>query len=124
MFLHAVSTAIDILVEHFSSMDLAKVTNKRHDTFKLGWKEPDFWSTSVCDLQTRRTIINPERFLYSRANMNPNSIEVENRFHAEMEGGYSITLRDSMSPTLRMGMEERLNYHKECREKNKRQKKL
>ena len=33
MFLHAVSTAIDILVEHFSSMDLA---NKRHDAFKLG----------------------------------------------------------------------------------------
>ena len=35
----------------------------------------------MCDLQTRRTIINPERFLYSRANMNPNPIEEENRFH-------------------------------------------
>ena len=35
----------------------------------------------LCDLQTRRTIINPERFLYSRANMNPNSIEEENRLH-------------------------------------------
>ena len=32
-------------------------------------------------------------------------------------------LRDSMSPTLRMAMEERLNYRKECWEKNKRQKK-
>ena len=47
MFLHAVLTAIDILVEHFSSMDLAKVTNMRHDAFKMGWKEPDFLSTSV-----------------------------------------------------------------------------
>ena len=40
--------------------------------------------------------------------MNLNPIEVENRFHAEMEGAYSIMLRDSMSPTLRMGMKERL----------------
>ena len=115
---------LTFLVEHFSSMDLAKVTNKRHDAFKLGWKEPDFQSTSVHNLQTRRTIINPERFLSSRANMNLNPMEIENRFHAQMEGGYSLTLRDpSMSPSFRMAMEERLNYHKECREKNKRHKK-
>ena len=123
MFLHAVSNAIDILVEHFSSINLAKVTNKRHKAFQMGWREPDFLSTSVCDLKIRRMIINPERFLYSSANMNPNPIELENRFHAQMEGGYSLMLRDSMSPTLRMAMEERLNYHKECQEKNKRQKK-
>ena len=82
IFLHAVSNAIDILVEHFSSIDLAKVTNKRHDAFQMGWREQDFLSTSVCDLKTRRMIINPELFLYSRANMNPNPIEFENRFHA------------------------------------------
>ena len=47
--------------------------------------------------------------------MNPNAIEIENRFHAQIEGGYSLTLRDpSMSPSLRTAMEERLNYHKEC----------
>ena len=75
------------------------------------------------NLKTRRMIINLERFLYSRANMNPNAIELENRFHAQMEGGYSLMLRDpSMSPALRTAMEERLNYHKECQEKNKRQK--
>ena len=75
------------------------------------------------NLKTRRMIINPERFLYSRANINPNAIEVENRFHAQMEGGYSLMQRDSsMSPTLRTAMEERLNYHKECQENNKRQK--
>ena len=74
MFLHAVSNAIDILVEHFSSIDLAKVANKRHDAFQMGWREPDFLSTSVCDLKTRIMIINPERFLYSRANMNLNPI--------------------------------------------------
>ena len=117
MFLHAVSNAIDILVEHFSSIDLAKVANKRHDAFKMGWRELDFLSTSVHNLKTRRMITNPERFLYSKGNMNPNPIEVENRFHAQKEGGYSLTLRDSMSQTLRMAMEERLNYHKECGEK-------
>ena len=47
IFLHAVSNAIDILVEHFSSMDLVKVAKKRDDTFRMGWKEPDFLSISV-----------------------------------------------------------------------------
>ena len=123
MFLHAVSNAIDILVEHFSSMDLAKVAKKRDNAFRMGWREPDFLSTSVHALKTRRMIINPEKFLYSKANMNPNPIEVENRFHAQMGGDYSVMLRDqSMSPSLRTAMEERLNYHKECQEKNKRQK--
>ena len=121
MFLHAVSTTIDILVEHFNSIDLAKVANKRHNAFKMGWKEPDFLYTSVRDLQTRRAIINPERFLYSRAN--PNPIEDENRLHAEMEGGYIVMLRDSMSATLRAAMEDRLNFHRECLENNKIQKK-
>ena len=123
MFLHAVLTAIDILVEHFSSMDLAKFANMRHDAFKMGWKEPDFLSTSVHDLQTRRMIMNPERFLYSRANMNPNPIQDENSLHAEKEGGYIVMLRDSMSLTVRAAMEERLNFYRECWEKNKRQKK-
>ena len=84
--------------------------------------EPDFLFTGVCKLKTKKMIINPERFLYSRANMNPNAIELENRFHAQMEVGYSLALRDpSMSPNLRMAMEERLKYHKECQDKNKRQ---
>ena len=123
MFLHAVSIAIDILVEHFSSIDLAKVANKRHDAFKMGWKDPNCLSTSVCDLQTRRMIINPERFLYSRANMNPNPIEDENRLYAKMEGDCIVMMRDSMSPTVGASIEERLNFHRECWEKNKRQKK-
>ena len=123
MFLHAVSNAIDILVEHFSLMDLAKVAKKRDDAFSMGWRELEFMSTSVSNLKTRRMIINLERFLYSRANINPNPIQVEKRFHAQMEHGYSLTLRDpSIPPSLRMAMEERLNYHKECQEKNKRQK--
>ena len=47
MFLHAVSSATDILVEHVSSIDLEKVTIKRAKAFSIGWKEPDFLSTSV-----------------------------------------------------------------------------
>ena len=54
-------------------------------------------------------IINLERFLYSKANMIPNPIKVENRYHAQMEGGYSVMLRDqSMSPSLRAVMEEKI----------------
>ena len=96
MFLYAVSNAIDILVKHFSSIDLAKVTNKRADAFRMGCREPDFLFTCVHKLKTKRMIINPQRFLYSRANMNLNAIELENRFHAQMEGGYRLALRSEV----------------------------
>ena len=57
-------------------------------------------------------IANPERFLYSRANMNLNAIKLENRFHAQLEGGYILALKHQrISPDLRASMEERLNYH-------------
>ena len=119
---YVVSNAIDILVEHFSSINLAKVTNKRANAFSMGWREPDFLFTGVCELKTKRIIINPARFLYSRANMHLYAIERENRFLSQLEGGYSVVLRDpNMSPDLRTTMEERVNYHKECQEKNKRQ---
>ena len=60
-------------------------------------------------LQTKRTIINPERFLYSGANMNPNAIK--------------LLTRDDIQPELRTTLEGRVAYHQECQERNKRQKK-
>ena len=50
-------------------------------------------------LQTKRPIINPEGFLYSRANMNLNAIELLNR--------------DDIQPELRT-LEGRVAYHQEC----------
>ena len=107
-FLYAVSNAIDILVEHFSSLDLEKVGHKRAEAWEKGWWEPDFMFTDQRGLQTKRLIINPERFLYSRANMNLNAIKLLNR--------------DDIQPELRT-FEGRVAYHQECLERNKRQKK-
>ena len=36
-FLYAVSNAIDILVEHFSSLNLEKVRHKRAEAWEKGW---------------------------------------------------------------------------------------
>ena len=60
-------------------------------------------------LQAKRMIINPERFLYSRANMNPNAIELLNR--------------DDIQPEPRTTLKGRVAYDQECQERNKRQKK-
>ena len=108
-FLYAVSNATDILVEHFSSLNLEKVGHMRAEAWEKGWWEPDFMFTDQRGLQTKRTIINPERFLYSRANMNPNAIKLLNR--------------DDIQPELSTTLEGRVAYHQECQERNKRQKK-
>ena len=64
MFIHAVMHAIDILAEHFSLLDLKDVKRKRNKAFNMGWKEPEFRMTTVCDLQTKREIQNLDRFIH------------------------------------------------------------
>ena len=58
MFIHAVMHAVDILAEHFSSLDLKDVKRKRNKAFNKRWKEPEFRTTTVRDLQKKR---NPDR---------------------------------------------------------------
>ena len=118
-FLYAVSDAIDILVEHLSSMDLEEVTNKRAEAFTMGWRDPDFLFTGVCELQTKRKIENPQRFVHSKANMNPDAIEYDSKYHADMKGIYSLMLKDPrLSDDVMMALEELINYYEECQEKN------
>ena len=50
MFIHAVMHAIDILAEHFSTLDLKDVKRKCNKAFNMGWKEPEFRMTTVRDL--------------------------------------------------------------------------
>ena len=45
MFIHAVMHAVDILVEHFSTLDLRDVKRKCNRAFNKGWKEPEFRMT-------------------------------------------------------------------------------
>ena len=59
MFLYAVSDAIDILVAHFSFLNLTKVKTKRAESFMVRWREPDFLFTNVHELQIKGEIINP-----------------------------------------------------------------
>ena len=42
MFIHAVMHAVDILTEHFSTLDLKDVKRKCNKAFNKGWKEPEF----------------------------------------------------------------------------------
>ena len=69
LFIHAVMHAVDILAEHFSTLNLKEVKRMCNKAFNKGWKEPEYRMTTVCDLQTKREIQNPDRFLYCKATM-------------------------------------------------------
>ena len=106
------SNTIDIVVEHFTSLNLTKVKNKRAELFTVEWKESDLLSTNVCELQTKTQIENPERFLYSKANIELNAIKCEDKHHAEMEGAYSLLIRDPRIPdNCNKDLEEVRNFH-------------
>ena len=97
MFLCTVSDAIDIFVEHFSSLDLTKVKTKRAESFTL--------------------ILNPERFLYSKATMEWDAIESEDKLHAKLEGAYRTVMQDPAVPDeCKKGLEVALNYHQNKRQ--------
>ena len=71
MFIHTVMHAVDILAEHFSTLDLKDVKRKPNKAFNIRWKEPEFRTMTVHDSQTKREIQNPDRFIHCKATMEP-----------------------------------------------------
>ena len=56
LFIHAVMHAVDILAEHFSTLNLKEVKRMHNKALNKGWKEPEYRMTTVRDLQTKREI--------------------------------------------------------------------
>ena len=114
MFIHAVMHVVDILAEHFSSLDLKDVKRKRNQAFNKGWKEPEFRTTTVRDLQTKREIQNPDRFIHCKATMEPQVPGArEDQLHADFEEYYRKALQEpGLSEECRKLFEETMNSHK------------
>ena len=119
MFLYAVSDAIDILVAHFSSLDLTKFESKRAELFSVGRREPGFLFTNVHELQTKREIIEPQRFLYSKAMMELDAnTKSDNELHVEFKAAYRRPMQDpAISEEYKKGLEEIMNFHQNKRYK-------
>ena len=95
MLIHAVMHAIDILAEHFFTLDLKDVKRKCNKAFNMGWKEPEFRMTTVCDLQTKWEIQNPDRFIHCKATMEPELAGTrEDKLHEEMAEYYRKVLEE------------------------------
>ena len=95
MFIHAVTHAVDILAEHFSTLDLKDVKRKHNKAFNIGWKEPEFRTTTVCDLQTKREIQNLDRFIHCKATMEPELAGAcEDQLHVDFAEYYRKALQE------------------------------
>ena len=51
LFIHAIMHTVDILAEHFSSLNLKEVKRMHNKTFNKRWKEPEYRMTTAHDLQ-------------------------------------------------------------------------
>ena len=114
MFIHAVMHAVDILAEHFSTLDLKDVKRKRNKAFNIEWKEPEFRTMTVCDLQTKREIQNLDRFIHCKATMEPELAGArEDQFHADFAEYYRKALQEpGLSEECRKLFEDTMNSHK------------
>ena len=111
MFIHAVMHAIDILAEHFSTLDLKDVKRKHNKAFNMGWKEPEFRMTTVHDLQTKREIQNLDRFIHCKATMEPELAgDFEDKLHAEFAEQYRKAMEEpGISEDCRKYFEDAMN---------------
>ena len=114
MFIHAVMHAVDILAEHFSTLDLKDVKRKHNKAFNIGWKEPEFRTMTVRDLQTKREIQNPDRFIHCKATMEPELAGArEDQLHADFAEYYRKVLQEpGLSEECRKLFEDTMNLHK------------
>ena len=114
MFIHAVMHAVDILIEHFSTLDLRDVKRKCNKTFNKGWKELEFRMTTVHDLQTKRQIQNPDRFIHCKATMEPELAGArEDQLHADFAEYYRKALQEpDLSDECRKLFEDTMNSPK------------
>ena len=114
MFIHAVMHVVDILAEHFSTLDLKDVKRKCNKAFNMGWKEPEFRMTTVCDLQTKREIQNLDRFIHCKATMEPELAGAhEDQLHADFAEYYRKALQEpGLSDECRKLFEDTMNSHK------------
>ena len=117
MFIHAVMHAIDILAEHFSTLDLKDVKRKCNKAFNMGWKEPEFRMMTVCDLQTKREIQNPDRFIHCKVTMEPELAgDFEDKLHEEFTEQYRKVMEEpGISEDCRKYFEDAMNSHKRCK---------
>ena len=106
--------AIDILAEHFSTLDLKDVKRKRNKAFNMGWKEPEFRMTTVLDLQTKREIENLDRFIHCKATMEPELTgDFEDKLHADFEEIHRKAMEEpGISEECRKYFEDAMNSHK------------
>ena len=80
----------------------------------MGWKEPEFRMTTVCDLQTKREIQNPDRFIHCKAIMEPeHSGDFEDKLHDDFVEKYTKALEEpGISEECRKCFEEAIKSHK------------
>ena len=115
MFIHAVMHAVDILAEHFSTLDLKDVKRKCNKAFNIGWKEPEFRMTTVHDLQTKREIQNPDRFIHCKAIMEPELAGAhEDQLHEDFAEYYRKVLQEPglSEECIKLLFEDTMNSHK------------
>ena len=86
---------VGILAEHFSSLDLKDVKRKCNKAFNKEWKEPEYRMMTVHDLQTKREIQNPDRFLFCKATID-----------LELAGNFEDKLHEDFAEQYRKAMEE------------------
>ena len=114
LFIHAVMHVVDILAEHFSTLNLTDVKRMRNKAFNKGWKEPEYRMTTVHDLQTRRETQNLDRFLYCKATMDPELAgDFEDKFYEDFVEQYRKAMEEpSISEECKKYFEDAMNSHK------------
>ena len=108
-------TAVDIMCEALSDMDINAISQNCHTAYNSGWGEPNFTAGDISELKSRRHIKNQEEYIYCRKAMEgEDTADHEARANQQLYEGFKEIWESGvpMSAEMRAAIEFGMNHHK------------
>ena len=114
-FIRVMPTAVDIMCEALSDMDINAISQNHHTAYNSGWGGLNFTAGDISDLKSRRCIENQEEYIYCRKMMaGEDTADHEARANQQLYEGFKeiwesgVPMSAEMCAAIKFGM----NHHK------------
>ena len=114
-FIGVMFTAVDIMCEALSDMDINTISQNCHAAYNSSWGEPNFTAGDISELKSRQRIENQEEYIYCRKTMEgEDTADHEARANQQLYQGFKEIWESGvlMSAEMRAAIEFGVNHHK------------
>ena len=114
-FIRVMFTAVDIMCEELSDMDINVISQNPHAAYNSGWGEPNFTAGDISELKSRQHIENQEEYIYCRKMMEgEDTADHQARANQQLYEGFKEIWESGvlMSAEMDAAIKFSMNHHK------------